>query len=150
VSALRRLLRQRLLVACLMAAVLALKLLVPTGYMIAAEAGQVDIVLCPGTMPAPPPAGHHAMPAMMGAMGQHAATAHDHSEHRDHREHPATQMPCAFAGLSAAVLSAADPVLIVALLAFVMASALGPILLPAPFPSAYLRPPLRGPPARLT
>ena len=55
-----------------------------------------------------------------------------------------------FAGLSAAVLSAADPVLIVALLAFVMASALGPILLPAPFPSAYLRPPLRGPPARLT
>ncbi len=134
-SALRRLLAQRDLAVLLCLAVLWLKLLVPTGYMIDAGQGWFAVVPCSG-MAVP------SMPAMAhGAMAHHAPKDHHRQEQR------ASEMPCAFAGLSAPALSSTDPVQLAALIAFVLALGLSVVLLPAPAPALRLRPPLRGPPA---
>lgn len=125
----RHLLAQRHLVVLLCAATLLLKLIVPTGYMLAADHGRVAIVLCPGTVPAEPVM-HH------GDMAGHHAPA----------EKGKAEMPCAFAGLSAAALGAIDPILLVALIAFVLATTWLVAARTLPARSAYLRPPLRGPP----
>ena len=135
VFAFRRLLAQRYLAALICAAALLLKLLVPTGYMVASEHGRMTITICSGvasrsmTM---------EMPGRQGDMPGHGK-----------KDHGKTEMPCAFSGLSAQALGAADPILLVALVAFIMAIGLCPAVLPAPFRRTYLRPPLRGPPACL-
>lgn len=129
----RRLLAQRRLAVLLCAATLLLRLLVPTGYMIGGEHGRPTIELCSGV------AGHSmTMPGMQGGVADHGKSG----------DGGKAEVPCAFSGLAAAALGAVDPVRLVALLAFVMVTGLAPALLPAPSPRAYLRPPLRGPPAR--
>ncbi len=134
--AVRRLLAQRHFAVLLCAATLLLKLLVPSGYMIGSAQGRMTIELCSGVAPQ---AMTMALPGMHGDMP-------DHGKSKDHGK---TEMPCAFAGLSAASLGAVDPVQLVALIAFVMAVGLSPALLPATVRHPYLRPPLRGPPAAL-
>ncbi len=133
--AFRHLLARRHLAAVICAAALLLKLLVPTGYMIDSYHGRPAIVLCPGTVPA-------AAPTHM--TGMHGATT-DHDKSPDH---PKAEMPCAFAGLSAAALGAIDPVQLAALLAFVLAVGFATTIGPAPSHPAHLRPPSRGPPIR--
>lgn len=135
-QAVRHLLAQRNLAILICAATLLLKLLVPTGYMIANDHGRIAITLCPDTGPAPTTID---MPGMHGDMA-------DHGKSKDHSK---AEMPCAFSGLSAAVLGAIDPIQLAALIAFVIALGLTPSFLPAPSQPAYLRPPLRGPPAYL-
>ncbi len=138
-AALRRLLAQRHLALPLLLATLLLKLLVPTGYMIAAERGHIAITLCPGTVPAPSPAA-----ATMSSMhGMHA----DMPDHGKSKDHGMVEMPCAFAGLAAATLAAIDPALLIALIAFIMTIGSEGLALPNPLRRAFLRPPLRGPPA---
>jgi len=135
VLALRRLLTQRYLAGLICAATLLVKLLVPSGYMIASDQGRITITICSGvasqTMTM-------AMPGMHGEMPGSGKPDHGKAE-----------MPCAFSGLSAHALCAVDPILLVALIAFVMAAGLAPSILPALATRAYLRPPLRGPPATL-
>jgi len=114
-------------------AALLMKLLVPAGYMVEADHGRLAITTCPGSAPVA-----SAMPAMHHAKRDHAP-----------REHGKAEMPCVFAGLSAAALGTADPVQLAALIAFVLALGLAATILPAPSRPAHLRPPLRGPPARL-
>lgn len=109
---------------------LLLKLIVPTGYMLTVEHGRATIMVCPGTVPAKPVMQH-------GNMAGHHAPA----------DKGKAEMPCAFAGLSAAALGAIDPILLVALIAFVLATAWLVVARPLPARSPYLRPPLRGPPA---
>lgn len=132
----RALLRRRHLAALLCAAALLLKLLVPGGYMIDGDHGRLTIALCAGTAPAmtPPhrPTMHAAMP-----------------DHRKSESHDKAEQPCAFSGLSAAALGAIDPVLLAALIAFVMACVAARTMPPPALQRAYLRPPLRGPPLRL-
>ncbi len=132
--AIRQLLAQRHLAVLLCAATLLLRVLVPTGYMIGTAHGDPAIILCPGTVPAATGA---AMPGMRGDMHEHGDTG----------DHGKAQQPCAFAGLSAAMLGAIDPIQLAALIAFVLT--LGRVATPPPVPTqpGYLRPPLRGPPA---
>lgn len=132
-TAIRHLLAQSRLAVLLCVAALFLKLLVPTGYMIEAGQGRFALVACSGFGPevAAP-----AMKAMHGAMPGHDRTG----------DHARVDMPCTFAGLSAAMLGAVDPLLLVALIAFVLATGFAPAAPPALRRAPYLRPPLRGPP----
>lgn len=129
-SPIRRLLAHRRLAALICVAALLMKLVVPAGYMIGKHHGRVTIEVCSGMAPAP-----MAMPGMPGHDGSHDGGK--------------AEQPCAFAGLSAAALGAVDPVQVAALIAFVMAVWLSAAMLPAPRRRAWLRPPLRGPPALL-
>ena len=141
VTAVRRLLAHRQLAVLICAAALLLKLLVPTGYMIASVDGRIAMTLCPGVMPPPAPT-MPATPGMHGAMPEHGGAGHGTP-----KDHGKAELPCAFTGLSAATLGAVYPVQLAALIAFVMGVALVGVLLRAPFPPRHLRPPLRGPPA---
>jgi len=123
--------------AAFLACALAVRLLVPTGFMPVMVDGAVTLQLCAGVMPAEPV---HAMPGMVGA-------AHDAGHHpADHgSDEPRAEMPCSFAGVGAATLGSAPPLLLAASLAFVFLAVLrltAPLLAPRP----RLRPPLRAPP----
>ena len=148
-TAIRCLLAQRHGAVLLCAAALLLRLIVPTGYMIGDVGGHMAITLCPGTAAPPAQAAPPAPPMTHGhGHGMTAATAPAHGSH-DHRgrEHGA-DLPCAFSGLSTAGLAAADPVLLAAFIAFVMATGLVAPALSRPTAPLHLRPPLRGPPAQ--
>jgi hypothetical protein len=121
----RRLLAHRRLAVLLCTAALLMKLVVPTGFMVGDHHGRLSIEVCSGVAPV----------AM--AMPGHPAP----------RDHGKAEQPCAFAGLSAAALGAVDPVLLAGLIAFVMAAWRVAVSRPAPRVRAWLRPPLRGPPA---
>ncbi len=117
---------------------LLMKALIPAGFMPAMVDGRFVIAVCSGTGPvvAPPP-----MAGMPGMTAHHGG--HDrHSEQHDNKP-----QPCAFAGLQAPSLAAADPVVLAIAVAFVLALGLRIVVaFPAALP-AHLRPPLRGPPA---
>ncbi|MFW2852695.1 DUF2946 family protein [Sphingomonas sp. TX0543] len=112
-------------------AALLLKLLVPTGYMIGSDSGRVTIELCSGVGP-----------QTMGMSMDHDTPGHGKSS-----DHGKVQMPCAFSGLSAAAMGAADAIQLAALTVFVMAVGLSPATPRRTVRRVYLRPPLRGPPA---
>ncbi|MDP1027756.1 hypothetical protein Q5H91_11065 [Sphingomonas sp. KR1UV-12] len=114
-------------------ATLLLKLLVPTGYMIDSDHGRLTITICSGVEP------RTMSMEMQDDMPDHGKT----------KDHGKAEMPCAFSGLSAAVLGAIDPMLLAGLIAFVMAMGAVGFTLPPPSSPPYLRPPLRGPPAYL-
>jgi len=141
VHAIRHLLAQRHLAVLICAAAMMLKLLVPTGYMIAQDHGRIVVTPCSGMATDPAGAGMtaKAMPGMHAAMAGKTMP----------KDHGKPEMPCAFSGLSAAIAGGTDPIQVAALVAFVMAIGLAGVLLPAPFAATYLRPPLRGPPAVL-
>ena len=129
-------------------AALLLKLIVPTGYMIDASRGQFAIIACPGTVSAPVA---NDMSGMHAAMPVHGMAA-DHKETSDNGSpggHAKVELPCAFAGLSAAALGAVDPVLLAAFIAFLLLLGYQPRSFPPPVRRTFLRPPLRGPPALL-
>lgn len=128
----RHLFAQRHLAVLLCAAALLLKLLVPTGYMIESDHGRLAVVVCSGIAPAT-------------SMEMHDGVA----EHGKSKDHGKADMPCAFSGFSAAMTTAIDPVQLAALIAFVMALGLMVATVPVPSRPAFLRPPLRGPPAYL-
>ena len=136
VQAVRHLLAQRHLAVLICVATLLLKLLVPTGYMIDSDHGRITITICAGVAPA---VMTMEMPGMHGDMP-------DHGKSKDHGK---AEMPCAFSGLSAAMLGAIDLIQFAALIAFVLALGLIATVPPAPSRPAHLRPPLRGPPAYL-
>jgi hypothetical protein len=62
-------------------------------------------------------------------------------------EHAKAQATCAWGLLAMAAVAAADVLLLALALAFILALGLGPSRAAARFQPAYLRPPLRGPPA---
>jgi hypothetical protein len=137
VHAVRHLIAKRHLAVLICAAALLLKVLVPSGFMIANDHGRLTIAICSGTVPS---AEGMDMPGMHGDMTGHGKS----------KDHGKTEMPCAFSGLSAASLAATDPVQLAALLAFVVAVGLaGTKSPPALSRRAQFRPPLRGPPTRL-
>ncbi len=141
-QAVRHLLAQRHFAVLLCAATLLLKLLVPTGYMIDNASGRMTVTICSGFGPAPVTMD---MPDMHGDMPDHGKSK-DHGRSKDHGK---AEMPCAFSGVSAAMLASIDPVQLAALIVFILALGLIATIPPAPSQSAYLRPPLRGPPSYL-
>jgi hypothetical protein len=129
-TGLRRLLqRNPALAAWVVACALAMKILVPTGFMPVMAHGAVTIAPCSGTAPAGPMA---AMPGM--------------AHHPDKTQHQPPEMPCAFSALAVPTLAGADPLVLAAAIAFIVAFAWRAVV-PTPVrPRAHLRPPLRGPP----
>lgn len=131
-STIRRLLLTRpALVALLCTAMLALRLLVPVGYMLAEQQGRIAIIVCPGVTAQT--IAHMAMP---GHDTHEAPAGHDRS----------AEGVCAFAGLSAPMLGAIDVVLLVVALALVAAAVLRRVPDVTPCARLRLRPPLRAPP----
>lgn len=154
-GSIRRLVAQRHLATLVCAAALLLRLLVPGGYMVSEASGWPTIVLCPQVGPAPL-VSHAGAPVIMAHgdrqyMMQQAHTG-DHvmsGKHGKSDGHGEAEMPCVFTGLLAAALAATDPILLAALIAFIVATAFTGILLPRLAEPARIRPPLRGPPAVL-
>lgn len=133
-NAVRRLiLSHRRLAAAVMLAALCMRLLVLTGFMPTMADGTITVSICSGS-------GARTMAIALPGLADHDPGTTDH---------PASQMPCAFAGLGLASLAAVDPVVLAVAIAFVMARApAGLVRVPSPRPE-YLRPPLRGPPAAI-
>jgi len=123
----------RLAIAILALALL-MKLIMPAGFMPTVSNGQIVVSMCSGTGPMEvvmtiPGLGHQ--PDNGGAHGGKA------------------EQPCAFAGLSAPSLAAADPILLATAILFLLALGIRAPLLPASAAPPYLRPPARGPPANI-
>lgn len=118
----------------LLALALALKALVPAGFMLSVNGERmVTVTICADASDAP-----RQMKIAISDKDD-AAGGHSNAAKMD--------QPCAFSGLGHAALGGADPVLLAAALAFilVMGFAQPPAL---PLRSiAFLRPPLRGPPS---
>ncbi|WP_230781681.1 DUF2946 family protein [Sphingomonas sp. Leaf37] len=125
----------RHLAALICVAALALRILIPTGYMISVDQGRVAVTLCSGVA--------QQLPSMTMDMPGMDHTMPDHGKSKDHGK---AEMPCAFSSLSAQVLGAVDPSLLVAALAFVAALALHSLSQAIIREAPYLRPHLRGPP----
>ncbi len=98
-SAFRRLLAQRRVAALILAAALLMKLLVPAGFMIGGHDGTITIEVCSGTAPRTM---MMALPAARHSMPNHGKADHGKTDHGK------AEMPCAFAGLSAAALGSID------------------------------------------
>lgn len=135
----RLLLDHRALALWLAALALAVRLIVPAGFMVGSIDGRPVLQLCSGFGPvAAAPAAAH-MPMAHGG-GHHGRDGHRESDH------PATDMPCPYAGLAQAATTPVDPLLLVLAIAFVMALGVRATRWPALRDRAHLRPPMRGPP----
>lgn len=120
--------RHTMIAMSIMVLVLAVRAMIPAGYMTNASPAGLTVELCSSI------SGKTVTIALPGQSG-----------HQDHGKDQADK-PCAFASLGQAMTSATDPVLLASAIAFIIA--LG-ILLDRSPPQArtgHLRPPLRGPP----
>jgi hypothetical protein len=125
------------LAGLLIAAALAVKMLVPAGYMPVIDASGMTLQLCPGAA---------ATAQAPAAMAHHPMTTTPAVDHREHLPASKAEMPCAFAGLAAPVLAAVDAVLLAIAIAYVAAIVVRTGVRPAPPLLSRLRPPLRAPP----
>ena len=123
-------LSHRRIATAVIALALAMKLLVPAGYMPVVTDGRIAITICQGVEPTPMP-----MPGMKHGTGE--------SEQHD----GPYEAPCAFTALLGSPLAGTDPLLLTAAILYVMASALRIAARPNVAAPLHLRPPLRGPPA---
>ncbi len=128
---LRRLVLANRPFACaVLALALLMKIVVPSGFMPTISNGHIVVSLCSGMGPT-------TMVITIPGL--------EHKSGGDSHKGKAEQ-PCAFTGLSAPSLAAADPLLLAAAILFVLALGMRPLALPASTAPPYLRPPLRGPP----
>lgn len=116
--------------ALLVACALAVRLMVPVGFMPAVEGGRLTLTSCSGAAPAA------ATPAMAGM----------HHEAPDGRDRGKPEMPCAFAGPGLATADAIDPVLLATAILFAFVFAVRAVALALPAAPVRWRPPLRAPP----
>ena len=86
--------RFRTIALALLACALAVRLLIPAGWMPVVDATGLHLTLCSGSGPIELPAAHHAMAGM--------------AHHHHHHDQGMPDHPCAFAGLG---LALAEPVL---------------------------------------
>ena len=128
---LRRLVLANRPFACaVLALALLMKIVMPSGFMPTVYNGQIVVSVCSGMGPTT---------MVMTIPGlEHKSDSEGHRGKAD--------QPCAFAGLSAPSLAAADPFLLAAAILFVLVLGMRPLVLPASTAPPYLRPPLRGPP----
>lgn len=113
---------------------LAVKALVPAGYMISSTSERfLTVTICADASGTPK--------QMRIAISDKNEKGGDHSEAADKSQ------PCAFSGLGHAALGGADPLLLAAALAFILLVGLAPLRSPPARDIPFLRPPLRGPPS---
>ena len=110
---------------------LAIRALVPQGYMVASGPLILNVSVCADSL------GHTTTQIAIPVKDD--GSSHDTSGAGDGH--------CAFTSLSMGSLAAADPVLLLAALAFILALGATAIALPVSSSPARLRPPLRAPPA---
>lgn len=123
----------------LLALTLAMKLLVPAGYMPGEGAKVLTVQLCTGNMDA-----HASTQIVIPQPGV------PHDGHGDHGGHgKGGNGPCTFSALSMASLAGADAALLVLALAFILTLGFAAQAPPLRQRASHLRPPLRGPPARI-
>ncbi len=115
----------------LLALALLVKMLVPTGYMVASTSGSIQIVMCTGAGPV-----KITMPTAVGDTQD--------VEHR--QDHQGNATPCAFAGLAHSALSAVDPVLLATNIALIVTTAFRLVPQQGAECQLHRRPPSRGPP----
>ena len=134
-QALRALIRNHArLTLVLLALALAVKAVVPAGFMLSAGGDRLlTVTICSDAVGA-------AEQVQILIPGKKDARS-DHSKAADKGQ------PCAFAGLGHAALGGADPVLLAAALVFILLVGLAPLPAPPHRDLPFLRPPLRGPPA---
>lgn len=133
VLSLRRLaLNHRRLAGLVLGLVLAMRLVMPAGFMPAVFDGHIVVSICSGSGPAT------MVVAVPGA-------AHGKAGEADHQGKAAA--PCAFAGLHAPALAAVDPILLAAAILFIMAVGIRAAAPPPAGDAHHLRPPSRAPPA---
>ena len=117
----------------LLALALAVKALVPAGYMLSGDSERfLTVTICSDASGSPRQM-QIALPGKPDSGGNHAANA-------------AKATHCAFSGLGHGALGGADPVLLAAALAFILLIGTAPLLPLAARQTPYLRPQLRGPP----
>ncbi|KUR73167.1 hypothetical protein AQZ52_04495 [Novosphingobium fuchskuhlense] len=130
------LLRYRAMAFALMALALAMKAIVPAGYMVGAESKVLTIRICDDAQLSA--AAHNALNARDIAIPMKGEPAGKHSK---------ADGMCPYGALSFAGLAGADPIQLALALLFILATGFAALALPAPRRISYLRPPLRGPPA---
>lgn len=128
------LLRHSTLALGLVALALAMKALLPAGYMPGGDTRSFTIQLCSEGID-----GRHDL------VRQITVPASDAVE-KAAAGHAKAQGTCPFGALGHALLGGADPVLLAAALAFILALGFAPVAVPAPRRRAHAWPPLRGPP----
>lgn len=126
------LLRYRIMAFAVIALALAMKALVPTGYMIGSDSRVLSIRICDDAQLT---SAVHAKDIAIPMKGEHSG------------KHAKGEGACPYSALSFASLGGADPIQLALALLFILATGFAPIVLPALRRAAHLRPPLRGPPA---
>jgi hypothetical protein len=122
-------LRHRAMAFAMMALAMAMKALIPTGYMVSGDARTLTVRICDGYADAA-----QAVVVAVKSHGDAGKTTHD-------------QQACPFSGLSHAGLTGADQVLLGAALAFILLLGFVAPIFAGLRPISRLRPPLRAPPA---
>ena len=113
---------------------LAVKAVVPAGYMISSSGERFLTVTICADASGTPKQMQIAIPMNDDGKSGHAETA-DKAQ------------PCAFSGLGHAAMGGADPILLAAALAFILLVGFAPLRAPPARDIPFLRPPLRGPPS---
>ncbi|MFN4114240.1 MAG: DUF2946 family protein [Sphingomonadaceae bacterium] len=127
-------LRNARLALLLVVLALAVKALVPTGYMISPAGDRfLTVTICADASGTPK--------QMRIAIPDKDQTSSDHSEAADKSQ------PCAFSGLGHAALGGANTLLLAAALAFILLVGFAPHPASPARAFYYQRPPLRGPPS---
>lgn len=126
----------RRLTLVLVALALAIKALVPAGFMLGTTGDRfLTVTICAdatGTL--------QTMKLALPADADHGGMQNDQADQAKH---------CAFSGLGQGVIAAADPVLLAGALLFILLIGTAPLVPLAPRQFPYLRPQLRGPPATI-
>jgi hypothetical protein len=118
----------------LLALALAVKALVPAGYMISSMGDRfLTVTICSDAS--------GTTKQMQIAIPGKQDTGGDHSDAASKATH------CAFSGLGHSALAGADPVLLAAALAFLLLVGFAPLRAPPARDITFLRPPPRGPPS---
>lgn len=124
------LLRYRITAFAVIALALAMKAVVPAGYMVDSASKALTIRVC--------------------ADAQLASTVRDivvPMKGEPAGKHSKADDTCPYGALSFAGLAGVDPIQLALALLFILATGFAALALPAPRRIAHLRPPLRGPPA---
>ena len=129
-----------MLAALLLAAALLMRAAVPSGYMVSQAPGGPLLSLCAGSTNA----AALDREAIATLRQLQAIAAPNEAGHEPARE---AAKVCPYAVLAQASLPGADPILLEAAIAFVLALGFAALALPALRRPAFLRPPMRGPPA---
>lgn len=124
------------LVAMLVALALAMKLLIPAGFMLGQSGARTLTVLICADSP-----GHAVTKQII------VARSGARSGPGDNGKQVAADGACPFTALGHGLIGGADPVQLALALLFILALAFAPLVPARARPVLHLRPPLRGPPA---